>query len=190
MQSIRNFLKLIIKGYLRDFIWNFYGRRYFQAKLPQTASSFLFICKGNICRSAFAHYMAEKLSTEKSYVMTSAGIKVTKPEKSPDDAIAAAEAFGISLHAHRSVPISLDMCRKADMILVMEAWQLVKVREQFPEFDNRVFLLSQFEHNVNQRYNGWEKYNILDPYGKGCDAFQNCFQRIERCLAGLLKQTS
>lgn len=189
-RSARDFAKLLIKGYLRDWFWNVYGKKFDWANVPNTATSFLFVCKGNICRSAFAHYMAEKNSAEKNITIASAGIKVAQSEKSPPDAIQAAKNFGVSLQQHRSVPISLAQCRKADMILVMEALQGAMVRRKFPQYQQRVFLLSQFEDTVGQPYTGWDRYNIADPYAKGTAAFQDCFERIDRCIKGLLKQVT
>ncbi len=188
MQAVRNILKRVIKGYLRDAYWSVYGRQFFTANLPSHADTFLFLCKGNICRSAFAHYMAEKIDQEKAHTFVSAGIEVSQSEPSPKDAIIAAEAFGISLHRHGSIPINGAHCRNADMILVMEVRQLARMRRDFPQFQDRVFLLSQFESDPDHQLNGWHRYNIADPYGQGDAAFRQCFERIERCLHGLLAQ--
>ncbi len=194
MQSIKRILKIVIKEYLRDFYWHLRGKSFYSKTSPPAARSFLFICKGNICRSAFAHYQAEKISEEimadKAFKVASAGIEVSNPEQPPQEAVTAAANFGISMDRHQSKAISAELCRHADMILVMEAWQLKAVRSRFPQYNDRVYLLSQFDRNDFQDEYGWHKYNIMDPYGKGEIEFHRCFKRIKACINTLFEQVT
>ncbi len=126
----------------------------------------------------------------KGITIASAGIEVSRSESPPQLAVKAAVDFGISMHYHQSKAISLDQCRKADMILVMEVWQLKRVRSKFPQYSDRVYLLSQFDRNDFQNERGWNKYNIMDPYGKGDIEFNRCFKRIKICIDTLFEQVT
>ena len=59
------FLKKFIKGTTREFYWRIYGRAIQNPQMPDAPGSFLFICKGNICRSPFAEHLAKKIAQKK-----------------------------------------------------------------------------------------------------------------------------
>ncbi|MBT3806050.1 MAG: hypothetical protein HOG03_15820 [Desulfobacula sp.] len=191
MNIIREILKKIIKQYPKDLYWKFHGKSLLNKQFPDHVTSLHFVCKGNICRSAFAHLLSLKLFNDlegNRFSISSSGLAVNQPEASPRDAIKiAAEHFNVSLEMHESVPITEEICDREDIIIVMEGWQLSAVQKKFPDCKNKYYLLAQFELNSNERRAGYERYNIPDPYGKGEKAFLKCFSRIERCLVELKK---
>jgi protein-tyrosine-phosphatase len=74
------------------------------------------------------------------------------------------------------------------MVTAMETWHFQTLHKRFPEYKNKVFLLSLFEKTEDRRIRGFYRYNIEDPYGKDLDEFRKCFKRIERCVEGLFKE--
>ena len=189
--SIKVFLKKRIKKPLEKIYWWIYGSILRNPKLPVDPRSFLFICKGNICRSVFAQALAVKTAEEKgiqNMVFDSAGLEVSRAMPPPQEAIVAAKRFGITLDGHRSKRISREMAESFDIVIAMEAWQLQALRRLFPQYSDRFFLLPLFDENGRNTWDFYSVYNIADPFGKDLIRFRACYERIENCLAGLFSQ--
>lgn len=189
--QLRKVLKKLIKGYLRDIFWDIYGKNVKNPYLPKSPKNFLFICKGNICRSPFAHLLAQRIyinGINEDKIFLSAGLRVPKPLPSPAEAVSSAASFGIHLFAHRSTALTLEMIKSSDMILSMETWQFRTLKKQFPQYKQKFYLLPLFDPNTNHKINGFKRYNIEDPYGQSPDNFRECFQRIDRCIKNLMAE--
>ncbi|MEW6419892.1 MAG: hypothetical protein AB1480_17550, partial [Nitrospirota bacterium] len=65
---------------------------------------------------------------------------------------------------------------------------LKTLRELFPQFNNKIFLLPLFERNSTKMRGSFYLYNIQDPYGKSLNEFHTCFHRIERYLYGFFEK--
>lgn len=189
--QIRKALKWLIKGYFRNICWNIYGKTIRNPFFSKAPESYLFICKGNICRSPFAEHITwinTGSSSKRNNTFHSAGLIVKKPIPSPKDAVIAAESFGVKLTSHRSKEITPEMIDAYDIIIAMETWQLNSLRKGFPNFQEKFFLLPLFDTVVSPETTGFYRYNIKDPYGRGLDEFTKCFQRIERCVLVLFEE--
>lgn len=188
---IKNFLKKIIKGYLRDIYWDIYGKNIRNPDCINNPKSFLFVCKGNICRSPFAEYISrqifDNISSEERNIY-SAGIDVSQPLPSPKEAVLAAESFDVQLDSHRSRRINQDMIESFDMIIAMETWQFNNLKKSFPDFHKKICLLPLFDSRVNKSKGGFYRYNIQDPYGRNADIFNACFQRIKECIRKMIEE--
>lgn len=183
-------VKQFIKVNAREFYWRIYGRSIQNPEMPNEPGSFLFICKGNICRSPFAEHLAKSMAEKKNIVnkeFYSAGLEVSHSMPSPNEAVLAAEHFGVGLRDHKSRGIDNGVGDLYDMIIVMDMPQFNYLRKSFPQFRNKIFLLPLFEKNIiiKERY---LLYNILDPYGRSIEEFLTCYQRIERCIDNLLTE--
>jgi protein-tyrosine phosphatase len=75
---------------------------------------------------------------------------------------------GISLAAHRARQISLDMCQRADLILVMDREQRRWVEEQYLFAIGKVFRIGEFSDR-----------DVPDPYRAGRDVFRQSLSLIE-----------
>jgi len=178
------------KRYAKDLFWEIYGRRIRTAELSNPPRSILFICKGNICRSPFADRLAKKIfagSLSYPIAVDSAGLDVKTPLPSPPNAVEAAGNFEIDLRNHRSKRFTAEMFGEFDMIVSMETRQYQVLSRSSSNSCAKLFLLPFFEDH-NRRPSGYECYNLPDPYGKGLEEFNRCFQRIERCLGGMAKR--
>lgn len=87
--QLRNRLKHWIKGNLRDLYWKIHGNKVKNPGLPDIPRSFLFVCKGNVCRSPFAEQLARKIAEKENYknmTFFSAGLEVKNPNSPPEEA--------------------------------------------------------------------------------------------------------
>ena len=101
----------------------------------------LFVCTGNICRSAFAQAAAASLAKDPDLVFASAGTHAMENNPATTTMQEAAAELGIDLTAHRSTP--LRDSKQPDVVLGMEQQHLVAASRRFPDLDaSRIRLLA------------------------------------------------
>jgi protein-tyrosine phosphatase len=191
--SVKVFLKKYIHKPLENGYWWLYGSTLKNPRLPVDPRSFLFICRGNVCRSVFAQVLAAKMAGEKGIleaVFDSAGLQVSRALPPPQEALIAAREFGVSLDSHRSKRISREMAGSFDMVIAMEAGQWEALKRLFPLRRDRLFLLPLFDEDSRNMGDCFSVYNIEDPFGEDLARFRACYERVEKCLAVLFGQLS
>lgn len=101
----------------------------------------LFVCTGNICRSAFAERLATHLSGG-AVLYASAGIAALAGE--PMDPLMAAElaSRGASADGFTARQLTSAMLREADLVVCAEARHRLWVVEEFPAALKRTTLLT------------------------------------------------
>ncbi len=179
-----------IKRNLKNPYWKLYGSTIRNPSLPGDLKSFLFVCKGNICRSPFAEHLAAKIAEERNLrdrTFYSVGLDVSQSLPSPREAVRAAESFGVGINGHKSKQVTQDRLKTSDMIIAMEAAHFKHLRKTYPQFQDKIFLLPLFEKNRTTG-GSYARYNIVDPYGKPLEQFLDCYRRIEDCLDGLFSE--
>lgn len=144
----------------------------------------VFVCKGNICRSAFAEYHMKSVSNHPDLTIESCGIDGGTRMPSPVEAKVAAKIFGLDMDGHLSKGLQECDIENADLILPMEWWQYKRMIEIFPHKRNNIRVLMEyapFPRNL--------LCNISDPFGQSLKKFEKCFFQIKRAVDGLnLKQ--
>ncbi len=112
--------------------------------------SVLFVCTGNICRSAFAERLAVRLASElpaghpaRRWTFASAGIAGLEgwgmcPEMEAELVARGGSAEGFTAHH-----LTATMARKADLILALEPVHRAYVLEEWPALVRRTWLLGQ-----------------------------------------------
>lgn len=140
----------------------------------------VFVCKGNICRSAFAEYYLRRQVPDGDLWIESCGLDVDQGIFSPPEAVCVAKEFQIDLELHRSKGFASCDIHNADLILPMEYGQYLRLTAMFPGKRGNIRLLRDFAP--------WPERlicNIRDPYGSGENEFRRCFGRLQRVLDGL-----
>jgi len=151
-------------------------------KLPKKIDNILFICKGNVCRSAMAEYISRKISGNfglSDLKFYSRGLDVRVKNSSPLNAIVVCQSNGIDLSQHKSVMVDKGIVRDADLVFTMEYQQSRILLKHFPGISHKVFLLPRF---YDKRYAGLSSTIIKDPYGRSMSDFQKCYMHITQCL--------
>lgn len=179
-------LKQWIKNFFQNLYWCLWGRTIKNPPLPCCPKSFLFLCKGNICRSPFAEKLAARMAQThccgNDRVFASAGLSDVVAEPPPPLALEAAADHAVSLFGHLSKKLDSRVVYDFDIIIVMEAKQLRILRRLFPQLRGKLFLLPLFNKKYSNLKNSFLQYNIRDPYGCGLREFKVCYERIEACL--------
>lgn len=178
---------MAVKRRLADFAWAIKGRRIRNPPLPPVSGSVLFVCKGNICRSPFAARFAARLfeaAGRSDIPCRSAGFSAAAGSRSPAEAVAAADAYGVALDDHEAEALADGMIEEADVVVVFEASHLARLRGAWPEKHGRFVLLPLCAPGSHRPA---DRYNIQDPFGKPRQAYDACYGRIEAALGRLVE---
>lgn len=153
--------------------------QYARMKSPaptENATRVVFVCKGNICRSAFAeHYLRGQRLTNLD--VDSCGLDVNQGGESPRVVVDVAARFGVDLATHRPKSIAECSLERADLVLAMEFWQYRRLLELLPDQKQRIFLLRGFAPGITGLF-----CNIFDPYGLPDKEVLRCFRLMQKAL--------
>jgi len=135
----------------------------------------VFVCKGNICRSAFAEAVARASGMD----AVSCGISTIMEASANARAAAAAGRLGYSLAKHKTLPVMYLVLKGNDLIIAMEPWQ-VEYLDTHLERNHMYTLLGLWQQPVCP--------HIQDPYGATDIYFANCFKYIEKSVHEIVAQ--
>lgn len=143
---------------------------------PEIVERVVFVCLGNICRSAYGEQTARELNLS----VASLGLSTTTGASSPQEAIDAAQRQGIAMEAHRAVDWSDFEIRPGDLFLVMEVRQAHELRRRLNgRTDVRVALLGLWCSPVMP--------HLHDPFSLSAGYFDTCFIRVRQATIALSK---
>ncbi|OGT97066.1 MAG: hypothetical protein A2X80_05100 [Geobacteraceae bacterium GWB2_52_12] len=150
---------------------------------PASPRNVVFVCKGNVCRSAYAEYFMRTLSSPDSLNVASCGLDVRRSDAAPPEARRVAARKGLDLDGHRSKSYEACDLGQADLILAMEFWQYRMLAEMLPHKQQSIRLLREyapFPENL--------LCNISDPFGRSESTFERCFAQIERAVVPICRE--
>ena len=137
-----------------------------------TARSVLFVCYGNINRSALAgRYFSDK-TAGMPIATESAGFHTQSSRPADPIMTEIARAKGIHLETLRSRTIDHAMVEASDLIFVMEKRHYDQIAKAYPGAAGKTFLLSP-------------RGEIDDPYGKSMAEYKRCLQEVTTCVDAL-----
>ncbi len=123
---------------------------------------------GNICRSPTGERLLQQLCPDKK--VHSAGIIAKNDMPANESAIRTAQDHNLSLENHQSRRLTTELCREADLILVMENDHINKVHQQFPETRGKVMLFGQWLNKIE----------IPDPHKRSDEMFEHVYILMEK----------
>jgi protein-tyrosine-phosphatase len=147
------------------------------------ARSILFVCFGNIMRSAMCEaLMKEKLSgiPQVRLNIISAGLNATPGREAHPWGVAVAPQFGVSLDNHRARLVSAAMVDEADVIFAMDYQNQVELLTRYPGAREKVFMLSAY---ADPDYHSVE---IRDPFYGDEDETRRCYGILQTCVHNLV----
>lgn len=164
-------------------------RRENQRLAPSTARSFVFVCFGNIMRSAMAEFLTRKALTEVppdelgKIRFVSAGLHATPGREAHPWMQEAAAGLEISLAAHRAKLLTREMVDTADAIFAMDFQNKAELLTLHPDAANKIYMLSAYAEGA------WKYREIPDPYLGDLDVTRHCARQLEICIHNLLNAT-
>jgi protein-tyrosine phosphatase len=133
---------------------------------PTSARRLVFVCHGNICRSAFA----EAVASSAGLSATSFGLSTSSGKPAYDQAIKAAHAFGQDLSLHRTTAVEDFLPRPGDVLLAMETRHLRKIAAT-PK-------LAAIPRTLLGLYTDPATLHLHDPYGLHENYMDTCLALI------------
>jgi protein-tyrosine phosphatase len=145
-------------------------------------SKIIFVCKGNVCRSAFAEHRLKYLLDHDKVHIDSCGLDVNQGSFPPHDSVAVAAEFSCMLAVRRAK--RLDECdmEGADLILAMEYWQYKRLVQLYPGKKENILLLRSVASFPYCLF-----CNIADPYGWGEKEFRKAYRLVDRALRQIIR---
>ena len=166
-------VKLILKTFFESCLY--LSTRKSKFKIDST--NIVFVCQGNVCRSAFAEYYLRSIASNSAILVQSCGLNVHHVGPSPVLAIEVGRAFGVDLNPHLSKSYTDCDLAKAGLIIPMEYSQYLQLLALLPTYKEKILLLKNFA--------AWPQRlacNIYDPYGLGKEEFADCFSQIQAAV--------
>lgn len=153
--------------------------RPFRLRHPEQVHRVVFVCLGNICRSAFG----DQVARESGLRVASLGLSTTTGVGSPDAARAAARRNGIDMDQHRAVDWGDFVVQSGDLFLVMEVRQAHELRRRLGGRDDvQVCLLGMWCAPVVP--------HLHDPFTLSAAYFDTCFARVRQATVRLSRVLS
>jgi len=146
----------------------------FYLKHPERVQRVVFICLGNICRSAYAQQVADRLGM----VSVSAGLSTTTGAASPETAIRAAQRHGYDMAPHRAIDFNDFEVLPGDLFLVMELRQARALKRRLASrADVEVALLGLWCTPPMP--------HLHDPFTLSDAYFDQCYARLGQAVKAL-----
>ena len=147
----------------------------------------MFICTGNICRSAMAHWLLEKKAKDEGrddIEVYSCGVYAQEGDISTYEAKKVMkDEYGIDMEKHRATHIRNSNIQEMDLILCATISHKIAVLDMYPELEGKVFTMKEYA-KYNREYH--DSINIKDPWGYDIETYRSCVAEIEECIDKLL----
>lgn len=145
------------------------------------ANKVLFVCYGNINRSALAdHHLRALLGPSSASSIRSAGFHDEINRPADPTMVKVASERGLDLSASRSKRLDDAMVDEADLILAMELKHLERLAAEFPQAKEKARLLSSVTPSKDV------PLEIADPYGLEEEAYVRCFEQVTACTQAIV----
>jgi predicted ATP-grasp superfamily ATP-dependent carboligase len=142
----------------------------------KNSCNILFLCYGNINRSAAAECITNQNKKSTIHNIVSAGFHPHDTRLADANMVSIAKNEGYEMSEWSSTTVNSAMVDDANVIFVMEIEHILKLTKLYPNIKSKVYLLSSLNNNPNI------PLEISDPYGKEMVDYQNCFSVIEGCI--------
>ena len=140
------------------------------------ARQILFVCHGNINRSALADRCFAGLVPEGGVRAYSAGFHEEAGRPADPIMVEVAGSARIDLVDWRSRHLDMALLDESDIVFVMETKHLERIREEYPDAVHKTFLL-----NAGPMIGG--SLEIADPYGKDRPVYEQVCRQVTGCVA-------
>ncbi len=157
-----------------------------RAAVAHPEARVVFICHGNIMRSAFAEAYIRSMHPNFRREILSSGTHASLGSEADADAVTVAAEFGVDLTHHRSTPLRGLAVRAHDVLICMDLHNAAMARAAPHVAGEQVFLVGDvFRAGSEQAVSAGQSSEIPrriipDPYGLGVEATRRAFVRVQR----------
>lgn len=134
----------------------------------------MFICTGNICRSAMAHAFLKNKVKDKDIEVYSCGTHAYDGDTVPYYTIEAMKDYDIDITNHRATNIKNSKIEKIDIILCATIEHKMITLEMYPNLKDKVYTMKEY---VGLDEEGKDP-NVNDPWGYDLFTYRKCATEI------------
>lgn len=166
-----------------------------------THKKILFVCTGNIARSASAQYLANQLSSpESAWRFDSAGTGAVVGAGVAPHIDRELAARGVQFQNHRAKQVTGALLAESTLVLVMEKEHLNWLVREWPQYRSKIHLLKQmarvkahtgrrtdpvsFMYRLDE--SPLKEDGIADPYQRGPQAARVAVEEVEGALTKII----
>lgn len=145
----------------------------------------MFICTGNICRSAMAKGMMRKLVIENNInaEIYSCGVYAQTGDFATYNAVEAAKEYNADISSHRATNIRESKIEEMDLILCATTSHKQSVLYLYSNLQGKVYTMKEY---AKLDKNG-QDMDIKDPWGYDEVVYRKCASEIEECLEKIVE---
>jgi protein-tyrosine-phosphatase len=143
------------------------------------ARTIVFVCLGNIIRSAFAAGLLRARAGGPDLQIRSAGLDAATDHLADPTAVHCARRFDVDLSAHRTRRVDRAAVEEADLLLAMEIDHVIELCRRFPQHRHKVYLFGCLTDR--------EAHDVADPVYAPQEVFDATFDRIDRGIRRLVE---
>lgn len=138
----------------------------------------MFVCTGNICRSAMAEYMLKKRVEEENLPIKvySCGTFAENGDRPTEEAIKTMKEYGIDITEHRATNITNSNIENMDIILCATANHKRVVLDLYPNLAGKVFTMKEYVGDTE------DGIDISDPWGYGLFVYRMCASELYKVI--------
>lgn len=141
----------------------------------------VFVCTGNICRSAMAEHLLRHWAKARGLALetSSCGIAAESWYEVPAAARRQLEGEGVPPFEHKARLATREALKRGDLILAMTRAHYDHIVERFPELTSRTRLFREQA--------GFGEEDVADPMGGSDAVFARCLAVLKESLEALLR---
>jgi protein-tyrosine phosphatase len=145
------------------------------------AKKILFVCTGNICRSAMAEHLLRHLAKTRGLALetSSRGTAAESYYEVPEVVRCLLAAKGVPPFEHKARFLTREALSWADVVFAMTEMHAETITDAYPEFTSKVHLFREAA--------GFGPGDVEDPMGQPDEFYEKCLAIIEESLEALIK---